>query len=253
MWEPVLDKLNTLMSLDRQCEAFGAYAHEYRLNDRVVANELEQEEAKLGCRLPDEVRDFYRNVGNGVAGPGLGLVTVQELYPYHPSKPYIGVDALKRHAADSGNPPDDRGYFEADSEVITGLIGIIHTGSGHYYCYVVSGEFTGRIVGVSCDGFVHETDDSLADLYHRWLDKEIELFQETRDLMRSGASYKQICDAMKEKYTDWNAKSRMSSIANARKPTSLFGDPRKGTRIFNSRGQDPWFEFVLKDWQSRNL
>jgi hypothetical protein len=59
--------------LDRGLNAFGANAHEYKLNPPIALKELEGFESEHRIKLPEDFREFLLTVGNGGAGPYYGL------------------------------------------------------------------------------------------------------------------------------------------------------------------------------------
>lgn len=66
-------KLDALRSHDPDFFVFGAYRHQYRLGDPISESSLVRIETKLQVGLPEEFRQFLLQIGNGGAGPGLGL------------------------------------------------------------------------------------------------------------------------------------------------------------------------------------
>lgn len=69
----IKNKLNRLISLDKELNIFGASIHRYQFNS--VANEalLHKFEVSNKCIFPKEYRDFLLYIGNGGAGPGYGV------------------------------------------------------------------------------------------------------------------------------------------------------------------------------------
>src|SRR5436190_14460376 len=66
-------------SLDR---VFGAATHGFRLHPPCPEAEIEAVEARAGIRLPEDYRCFLLAGGNGGAGPGYGLKTLQRSLEY---------------------------------------------------------------------------------------------------------------------------------------------------------------------------
>jgi hypothetical protein len=248
MWDGVRDKIRRLRAVDRQLQSFGAHAHRYELRPRLGASDVAGVDARLGVALPEELRRFYLEVGNGVAGPDYGLEPAEKLSAYRPREPYPGVEALKRIAAAEGTVSTQHpGYFEVPHEALTGLLTVIHEGCGHETCLIVTGDGVGRVVRVNNDGCVTDTTNTLVDLYTEWLDGELEQFEAVRTLMLAGLTRTEINDAMQARYGAYNSNDRIVSIADVRKPEDLFGEGGRGT--YHGAVQFPWYDRVLADWQ----
>ncbi|MEU3465489.1 SMI1/KNR4 family protein [Streptomyces sp. NPDC006733] len=59
---------------------FGALGHEWLVEDPLTAQEVEELEAQIGVRLPEEYRAFLVHVGAGGAGPAYGLFPVRRVH-----------------------------------------------------------------------------------------------------------------------------------------------------------------------------
>lgn len=247
MWERVREKVERLAAIDRRCQAFGADAHRYSFRQRASEADLASAERRLGARLPQELRTFYLEVGDGGAGPHYGLHPSSKLSGRRANEPYPGLDALREAASRRGSPPDEEGYFEAPSEALVGLVAIADQGCGHSTCLVTSGGSAGRVVHVSCDGHVVETEHGLVELYEQWLDSTIERFKAVRDLMDAGRSYRELCDEMMARYELRDAGDLIASIADVDKPVSLFGTP--SAPVYHGARQFPWYARVLASYQ----
>ena len=246
MWEEVLDKLARLKAIDRQCQAFGSKTHRYVLRPVLSLAEVERVEQRLGVRLPEALRRFYLEAGDGGAGPNYGLLSAASLRDYHANHQYPGIEKIREAAED---PSED--YFEAPKEALAGLVVVIEEGCGHETCLITSGPLSGNVVHVSNEGFVEETTEKLVDHYQQWLDRELSLFEAVELLMRSGASFREIQDKMVAQFEDWQAGSRISSIANAEKPARVFGTGEIDSGSGAEHNQ--WYEEVLKKWHKENL
>jgi hypothetical protein len=69
----VVAKLAALEALDRRLELFGAKAHRYKLNPVATESAVAALEARFRFALPADYRTFVTTVGNGGAGPYLGI------------------------------------------------------------------------------------------------------------------------------------------------------------------------------------
>ena len=246
MWAEVLEKLERLKAIDKQCQAFGARTHRYILWPCLRPEEIEGVEQQLGVGIPEHLRLFYLEAGNGGAGPNYGLLPAAKLRSYRADQPYPGIEKFRQAAEHTGE-----GYFEAPKEVLAGLLVVIDQGCGHESCLVTTGPLAGNVVHVSNEGFVDETNQTLRDHFEQWLDREINLFGTVEFLMRSGASYAAIHEKMVAEFEDWFAGSRISSLANVEKPARLFGtgDIDSGSGAAHNQ----WYEKVLKKWQRANV
>ena len=250
-WAAIVEKLDHLKTMDRHCAAFGAESHRYSFSAPISSDEISSAESKLGISLPDELKSFYREVGNGGAGPYYGLLAARALRGFQPAEIYPGVESLRQIASASGSRVDDNGYFEISYREIKGLVSIIDEGCGHQVCLVTTGPISGRVVNVSANGFVFETRKNLFDLYNEWLDRELELFESVQNLMNQARSYEQINEEMIARFKDYHADDRMASLADVPKPAELFGEGN--TKRYHGASQIPWFKQVLKEWQDVNL
>jgi len=246
MWAEVLEKLERLKAIDKQCQAFGARTHRYILWPCLRPEEIEGVEQQLGVKLPESLRMFYLEAGNGAAGPNYGLLPAAKLRSYRADQQYPGIEKIRQAAEHTSES-----YFEAPKEVLAGLLVVIDEGCGHESCLVTTGPLAGNVVHVSNEGFVEETDQTLRDHFEQWLDRELNLFGSVESLMRSGASYAAIHEKMVAQFEDWFAGSRISSIANVEKPAKLFGtgDIDSGSGATHNQ----WYEKVLKKWQRANV
>jgi hypothetical protein len=139
MWDAIVEKLQRLKGIDRQCQAFGAETHRYLLRPCLSTNAIDAVERRLGVALPSALRTFYTEVGDGVAGPCYGLKPAAELTGYCAAQDYPGIEAFKQVAAAEGAPPDEHGYFEISHAVLKGLLSTIEEGCGHEVCLIATG------------------------------------------------------------------------------------------------------------------
>jgi hypothetical protein len=251
MWTQLVEKLRALTAIDRQFQAFGANCHRYQLFPCLSEATIQEAESRIGVQLPSALRCFYSEIGDGIAGPNYGLSRVAELKGYRPNEHYPGIEEIRRLARSTGEPPDERGYFEVPHDELTGLLSIIHEGCGHETCIVSIGSLAGNVIYVSADGHVVETTKNLLDVYAKWLDQELDMFQSVFVMMNAGLSFEQIDKNMRCRFDDHRAGGRIASIANKTKPASLFGEGN--TRIYHAASQNPWYEAILKEWQRTTL
>jgi hypothetical protein len=248
MWEESKKKIEQLAALDKQRQVFGASNHDYHLYNTLTEDDIATFEDWLGARFPEELRAFYREVGNGVAGPHYGLLEAHSVRGYRPAEPYTEAATLRGMSGDGSESTSE--YFEISHDQITGLIVTIEAGCGHEICLVTTGARAGEVVHVSLEGYVQETGENLVQTYNEWLDRELGKFDLVVGLMRSGATLEEINAAVNEKYESYDAEDVIVSIADVEKPAELFGTG--GSRIYHGATQTPWYESVLREWREAN-
>lgn len=73
----VLDLLQHKKRIDPECKAFGSSYHQYNLLPSIDEDQLALLEKEFEILLPEDYKRFILAVGNGGAGPGYGLYSVQ--------------------------------------------------------------------------------------------------------------------------------------------------------------------------------
>ena len=251
MWEQLLSRLRRLKHFDRSFQIFGADYHRYHLQPTVRQQDIKSTEKRLKVQLPAELKSFYTQLGNGRAGPYLGMIEARDLRGYQPEKPYQGVDYFKQLAEEQGVPEDEDGYFEVPKEALQGLITIMHEGCGHEVCLVSAGDEIGKIVHISNDGFVedsHET--SLKNLYKSWLDQNILAFEHLEKLLHSDMSAEEIHQTLNYDLGRYDGRDLLISLLGLKKPKELFGT--RSRRIYHKAGQQEWYDEQLTKYRSQN-
>lgn len=76
--ERIKNKLNRLKEQDFEFKQFGADTHEYKLNLPLTLAKVKQFEAEYQVSLPEEYIAFLTTLGDGGAGPFLGLSTLTD-------------------------------------------------------------------------------------------------------------------------------------------------------------------------------
>jgi hypothetical protein len=76
--DDIKQKLTELQRLDSGLQFWGARNHEYRLHAPLAVDELRRYEEQYGVRFPESYASFLLELGNGGAGPGVGLYTLSE-------------------------------------------------------------------------------------------------------------------------------------------------------------------------------
>ena len=88
--EPSLPKLSTFAinlikivdrarELDRECRVFGADKHQYKFNSVISLSKVRDFEKRHNVTFPQAYVDFLTQVGDGGAGPDLGLYSLDEV------------------------------------------------------------------------------------------------------------------------------------------------------------------------------
>ncbi len=253
MWEPIVQQIRELQGLDRQFQNFGAEDHHYELRPCLGAEALEEIEYALTLKLPMELASFYREAGNGIAGPGLGLTPAEELYATT-DESFPGVQALHKAAlaAGVGDISETEGLVPEGG--LPGVVTLMDCGCGQTKSMVVEGPEAGKILWIDDDTFI-ALNQTLYQLYEEWLSDSLAQFRTVAQLMRSAVSYTEINEKFAELFPESPADpgSLISSLADVRKPTELFGSPSENRIVVNGPEQDRWFEWVLQSWQRENL
>lgn len=240
MWENCLEKLERLKNLDRQFQTFGAEEHRYILNETLDEETIEIIEEDIDIPLPLELRRFYSEMGDGVAGPDYGLSRIYGLRGMRAREPYVDAETLHGKLGR---------YFLKEND-LSGLVSIVAQGCGHELCLITTGEEAGKVVSFSGEGHITKTRYTLLEYYEIWLNDHLDKFETVRRLMCAGASYAEIDEEVKKNFDSYDAGDLISSIADAEKPVELFGT--RYHKIYHGAKQFPWYEKVLREWQERN-
>lgn len=103
------DVVNKLGDVDKDFKVFGSSVHKYKFNEVLSEEEIFQFEQRATFKLPLVLKEFYKNVGNGGAGPSYGLYGLDELQVF-------------------------RGVYNAEKNTLTTLLAIMEDGCGGYLC-----------------------------------------------------------------------------------------------------------------------
>lgn len=246
MWSEIKKDILILSGMDKERQLFGAESHSYSFGSLLTEEQISIVEDKLDVELPEELKAFYMHLGNGGAGPHYGLVKLENLTGYKPNKPYPGIEYFRRVAEREGDLSDD-GYFEILHEEIQGLISVIPEGCGHEICLATSGENVGKVVYVSCDGHIHESNNSLSDLYSNWLRDSISAFQKVESLINSEVSMEEIYQQCVEQLKRYDGRDLAISVMGVKKPEILFGSGNH--KRYHGATQFPWYEKQLTSFR----
>lgn len=139
---------------------FGSSSHRYKLHPKLSEDELAAFEARHSIVLPEEYRDYLKEMGNGGAGPAYGILRLQdwatELDVQSPKFLSTPFPYTTPWNAERPGDVDDDSYHESevfmawekeyyDNKHITGSIRLSHYGCAIYYFLVVTGEEKGFV------------------------------------------------------------------------------------------------------------
>lgn len=198
-WQEVCDKLQALKKLDTGLLGEGVSGHRYALRPPASAAQIRAAEERLGVPLPAELAYFYSTVGDGGAGPCGGMASVTSLGLFE-------LDADGGDDADDDDGESGRSSRLADGHgldlAVTRLVPVMSR-DWEFYAFgsdevlvSCSGPTEGsvhiftEIVGDEC--FFWQPIDSLAELYLRWLEHDLAMFEVARQLILSSDDIAQI-------------------------------------------------------------
>lgn len=169
-WQEIRYDIQLLDELDLECAVHAATAHEYAFRPCLTETELEALGQSLHIELPPELVYVYGQIGDGGVGPDWGL---------YPGKRLSVVRAPA--AADRCLP----GLADADLLCI----------ARRYYDWcmylVCSGALAGHVVGEYEEAYWEEG-SSLADVYRKWLDRELKRFLACQRLIDLSSDIEEI-------------------------------------------------------------
>jgi tetratricopeptide (TPR) repeat protein len=202
--QSLLQKLETLQTLDPHRELFGASTHGYVLAEPLSLDEVARFEAEHGVRLPDEYRAFLTQMGNGGAGPVYGIKPLAAWRPdafvqvvsriknregevvaeagtgarpaleraADPARPFPLTGAWGPPNEELSNLPAD---FPAGAHPFDGCTYLAEIGCGYSYFLVITGERAGEVWQdyTAGDGAISPTGKSFFAWYDAWLDAGI--------------------------------------------------------------------------------
>ena len=164
MWGDIVNRVKELDSIDANNVVFGATHHNYNAAPPLTQARLNEYELKLKCDLPEQLRSYYLNVGNGGVGPDYGIYPIEKIIPYKPECEWQGVDY----------------YREADGdydEIASGMLCIMDRYYAHEGCIVTSATDAGKLIEFSPnEGWLFVGANDLISLFTSWLDNELESF-----------------------------------------------------------------------------
>jgi hypothetical protein len=85
----VRERLIELKSLDRELQLFGAEGHQYQLNPLMSEADVADYERQQSISIPEDYRHFITEIGNGGAGPFLGVVGLPPEWQWDMASPFL--------------------------------------------------------------------------------------------------------------------------------------------------------------------
>jgi hypothetical protein len=177
MWEEILKQIEHLKALDHNFTVHGSEYHRYSFNPPVSLATMAEVEDDLGVPLPEELKTFYLEVGNGGAGPDSGLHKIEDIEGYKANQNWPGCEAVDAIEEDGDEDTDNR---------VSGLVAIMDRYYSHESCIVMNGEDVGQIIAFEPWGFIFFEAENLRSVYERWLKKEIGWFNFIKGLIATG-------------------------------------------------------------------
>lgn len=156
-WKNVENKLKKLMELDKKFSIFGSNSHKYAINSKFTEEELQEFEKRNKIALPEEYREYLKNIGNGGAGPFYGLLELEDNdnnpvdlsmeFPYTYKEPLNLFDVYESmdEIDDDNEEEQERFLNEIYEKSVRGIIFLAHEGCGMYSALVVKGKEYGNI------------------------------------------------------------------------------------------------------------
>ncbi|MET1256382.1 endonuclease V [Aliikangiella maris] len=164
MWFNIVNRVAELKSIDSNKVVFGADSHKYEAAPLLTETLLNKYELSLKRELPEQLRSYYLEVGNGGFGPDYGICPLEEIRLYKPDCEWQGIDF----------------YLETDEEyedIASGMLGIMDRYYSHEGCIVTNGPDKGRFIEFSpYEGWIYFGATDLISLFTSWIDKELESF-----------------------------------------------------------------------------
>lgn len=194
-------KLEQLKNLDIHLQVFGAQQHQYQLNSPLSIDVIQAFEQDYQVTLPKDYVAFFTHIGNGGAGPFLGLEPFEHAlfvdldYPnpqllLHPNLPFQhqnAWNALFIATCDEDDEDYEQQYYAFHAHQMDGCIAICNYGCGVSLNLVVNGAEYGYIWtdDRANDGGIYPSQElgnieklSFLDWYELWLDQSLAEIQE---------------------------------------------------------------------------
>ncbi|MEK8034688.1 hypothetical protein AACH06_28050 [Ideonella sp. DXS29W] len=213
VWAPARAKLEALRALDAQCQIFGADHHRHHAGPCLNDTQIAVTEARLGMRLPHELRGYYQQIGDGGVGPHHGIVASSKLAMAESG--YLFV-------SDQGG--DHRTYLSADRGVVA-------------------------FRDMDDDEGFFATGMSFAAFYNDWLDGELAAFNMVLGWIDAGWSVERIDAELLHATGRHDGRDRVLSLINVAKPADLVDHSE--SEALHEPVPWPWYEQRLSEFRQR--
>lgn len=202
MWFNIIDRVAELRSIDSNKVVFGADSHNYDAAPLLTEALLNKHEASLKCELPEQLRSYYLEVGNGGFGPHYGVLPIEKIRPYKPDRKWQGIDY----------------YSETDEEyenIASGMLGIMDRYYAHEGCIVTNGPDRGTFIEFCFhEGWAFIGAKDLISLFSSWIDKELASFNMLKRVISRNNSIEDSLEELNSIYglDHQNALTRLASM-----------------------------------------
>ncbi|WP_234414359.1 SMI1/KNR4 family protein [Paenibacillus sp. CAA11] len=231
-------KLHQAAKADPNYEAFGAKAHQYKLNAPLEPEALRRFEQIHGIILPEQYAAFLTEIGNGGAGPYYGihpLGTKQSIDLDRVGLPSTLSPVSHTEIIEGGHSYDsydldsmgDEEYEAFIAERVQGLLNIGEQGCSYETMLVVTGAYRGKVVYLELDGyrsfFTYEA--NFLDWYERWLDETIAGYESSWFGLRRGGDdleLRQLYEAAEDENVRVEALEGMLKLRKITDETAAF-------------------------------
>lgn len=150
----IKEKLTQLRERDTKFWVMQAEHHKYQLSPPLSEEVIANWEARAQIKLPEEYRLFLRELGEGPAGPGLGMPKLTEMNltphlkePFPLVEPFLGLRSIDTSKLDSEQEWETYKEFAAEWDKIPGdgSLLLTHYGCDIYGKLVLNGKYRGQI------------------------------------------------------------------------------------------------------------
>lgn len=220
MWFDIVNRVGELKSIDSNRVVFGADSHNYEAGPLLTLAELNKYEQTFKCELPEQLRSYYLEVGNGGFGPDSGIYPIDRIEPYKPECEWQGIDY----------------YLETEEEyedIASGMLVIMGRYYAHEGCIVTNGPDRGKFIEFSSDhGWIFVGANDLISLFISWIDKELESFNILKRVITRNKNIEGSLEELNAIYAmdHQNALTRVASMLGF--PYKYWPDAREAL-IFN--------------------
>lgn len=210
----IIEKINLLKKYDVHCIIFGAKKHKYLLNPTMTESEIKLFEDKFGISLPEDYRNFIKNIGNGGAGPGYGLYkldvnNINDIHGYMKRPFLLTKDFDVDEEGEKYNcsaytcqecehkdlcliSDDYNGECSDICRYQQGTLTICFEGCTYYRRIILNGPKKGEIWAESEGEGLKQSEASFSEWYEGWLDKSLNTIMPYVNAVKENKSFEEI-------------------------------------------------------------